>query len=239
VSYATHSFDAVRLLRDGVTIATGRAAIEEAARQLLGGAVVAIPTDTVYGLAAAIDSPSALAAIFAIKGRERAQTLPVLVTDPAAASLLLRPTSLERGTASDRLLALADRFWPGGLTVALPARPDLPADVVAADGTVGVRVPDHDVARALLRLAGGALAVTSANRSGQPPLIDAAAVQRELGEKGLLWVLDGGPSGLVIASTVIGQANGKLVIHREGAIAGDILGQCWAALNAAAGQRPG
>ena len=222
-----HSFDSVRLLFDGDVVVIGPDAIREAAAQLRRGEVVAIPTDTVYGLAAAIDSPSALATIFSIKGRERAQTLPVLVMDPDAASQLLRSASPETGTASDRLLALADRFWPGGLTVALPARPDLPADVVATDGTVGLRVPDHDVAGALLRNLGGALAVTSANRSGRPPLIDAAAVQRELGERGLRWVLDGGPSGGAIASTVIGHANGELVIHREGAIAADEIMRRW------------
>ena len=222
-----HSFGSVRLQFDGDVVASGSNAIREAATQLRRGEVVAIPTDTVYGLAAAIDSPSALAHIFAIKGRERAQTLPVLVADRDAAKLLLRSASPETGTASDRLLALADRFWPGGLTVALPARPDLPADVVAADGTVGIRVPDHDVTGALLRHLGGALAVTSANRSGRPPLIDAASVQSELGEKGLRWVLDGGPSGLAIASTVIGHANGQLVIHRAGAIAADELLRRW------------
>ncbi len=229
---------AVRLLRDGIEIAVGQDAIEEAARRLLGGEVVATPTDTVYGLAAAIERPAALARVFVIKGRDRSQTLPVLVPDMSAAEALLELNREQPRSASARLLALADHFWPGGLTVALPARSDLPAEVVAADETVGVRVPDNDVTRTLLRLAGGALAVTSANRSGQPPLIDADAVHLELGSAGLRWVLDGGPAGLAVASTVIGQTNGNLVIHRDGAIAGHRLRQHWADIPAEADRRP-
>ena len=219
--------NSVRLLRDGGQFAVGQEAIAEADRLLQAGEVVAIPTDTVYGVAAALTSEIAMRAIFRIKGRERTQTLPVLIPDMAAAGLLLGEDRSEDTPGRNRLLMLAERFWPGGLTVALPARPGLPAEVVAADGTVGLRVPDYAVTRTLLRLAGKSLAVTSANRSGAAPLSDAASVVRELGSSGLRWVLDAGPSGLAVASTVIGQSGTDLVIHRHGAVSERDLRRAW------------
>ncbi len=224
--------DAVRLLHDGDQVAAGREAIAEAARLLRAGEVVAIPTDTVYGLAAALTSAAALAGIFRIKGRERTQTLPVLVPDRTAAEQVIRWDRGGYGAETERLLMLAERFWPGGLTVALPGRPGLPAEVVAADGTVGLRVPDDVVARALLRLTSGALAVTSANRSGAAPLTDAGSVARDLAPAGLRWELDAGPSGLAVASTVIGQSGDDLVIHRHGAIAEHDLRRAWSEITA-------
>lgn len=221
----------IRLLRDGIAIASGERAIAEAASLLRTGEVVAIPTDTVYGLAAALDSGSALKTIFTIKGRDTAKTLPVLVPDSLVARCLLREgDGQDRGTA--RLLVLADQFWPGGLTVALPARSDLPPEVVAADGTVGIRVPDNVITQALLSRTGGVLAVTSANRSGADPLTDADAVVRELGPGGVGWVLDGGPAGVAVVSTVIGQVDGRLVIVRAGAIAERDLQRRWVAIPA-------
>ncbi len=219
--------DSARLLHDGAPIATGEQAITETASLLRAGEVVAIPTDTVYGLAAALDSASALQAIFRIKGRDRAQTLPVLASDGVAARLLVRKGT-DMDWAVDQLLSLADRFWPGGLTVALSARSSLPPVVVATDGTVGIRVPDNVVARTLLGRTHGALAVTSANRSGAAPLTDATSVVRDLSSSGLHWVLDGGPAGLAIASTVVGRAGDELIVFRHGAIPEPDLQSVWA-----------
>lgn len=224
---AETAIQSTRLLRHGEPAFTGEAAVIEAARLLATGEVVAVPTDTVYGLAADLTSDAALSEIFRIKGRARTQTLPILVHDRAAAGQLIRHDGGVNARDAERLLILAERFWPGGLTVALPARPDLPPAVVADDVTVGLRVPDNEVTRVLLRLTGGAMAVTSANRSGEAPLTDASSVARELGSAGLRWVLDGGPSGLAVPSTVIGQIDGDLVIHRLGAIPERDLRRVW------------
>ena len=226
----------VRLLRDGSPVASADGAIAEAARLLRSGEVVAIPTDTVYGLAAALDAPDALTAIYRIKGRARDQPLPVLMDDATTVDRLVADAAgRSPGRPVDWLLRLANDHWPGALTVAVPARPGLAPAVVAGDGTVGLRVPDHQVARRVIRLAGGALAVTSANRSGQPPATDAGSISAHFGEPGTgpVWVLDAGPATGGRASTVIGSSGDALVIHRAGAVDPGDLRRSWAALQRA------
>lgn len=224
----------VGLLHDGALVATGDQAIAEAARLLRTGEVVAIPTDTVYGLAAGLDAPGALNEIFRIKGRARDQTLPVLIDDIAMVGrLMANGATVSR--AVDRLLSLAIQHWPGGLTVAVPAGPGLAGTaVVASDGTIGLRIPDHRVAQAVIQLAGGALAVTSANRSGQPAGSDPETVLAQLGPGcvGLRWVLAGGPATGGGASTVIGNRGEHLVVHRAGAVDPDTLHRTWDLLRA-------
>lgn len=188
-------------------------AVARVAAALRSGQVAAIPTDTVYGLAAALDRPHAIARLFGLKSRPREKAIPVLLADAA---------ELEKIAAAVPLgaRALIDRFWPGALTVVVPALPALPDEVTsdaAGVRTVAVRVPDHQVARDVLAAVGGALAVTSANRSGEPPALDAQAVLR-LGDAAPDVVLDGGPAPLRHASTVVLAIGAEIVVLREDAI---------------------
>jgi L-threonylcarbamoyladenylate synthase len=185
-----------------------------AARALSGGQVIAIPTDTVYGLAAAIDRPDAIERLYTIKGRPAEKAIPVLIADPADVHTLttrLSPTA-ER---------LARTFWPGALTLVLPALPGLPSGVTSLtrDGTrtVAVRAPDNLVARAIIAAAGGALAVTSANRSGAAPALEAREV-RGLGLPQPLFVVDGGRAPGGMPSTIVAATAERLEVLREGAI---------------------
>lgn len=190
------------------------ATVADAAAALRSGMVVAIPTDTVYGLAAALDRPDAIARLYRLKNRPHEKAIPVLLADTAALDQVAAHVPRQA-----RLLI--ERYWPGALTVVIPARPGLPDAItsVAADGTrtVAVRIPDHPVARAMLAAAGGALAVTSANHSGEPPALDAQAVMR-LGDAAPDIVVDSGPAPLREPSTVVLTMGGETSILREGAI---------------------
>lgn len=216
----------VALLDAGIPVAAGAAAIGLAVDLLTAGEVVAIPTDTVYGLAASLGHPDSLDRIYQIKGRSASKSLPVLIASAT------RLDVVSRADASHPLVRLAVLFWPGGLTVALPARPFVPAQVIAPDGTVGVRQPDDPVALDILQGAGGALAVTSANRSGEPEATTAADIVSRVGasDGGVRWVIDAGPRTLSSPSTVAGLRDGELVIHREGGIASSSLRSAWQGL---------
>jgi L-threonylcarbamoyladenylate synthase len=188
--------------------------VARAAFALRTGQVVAIPTDTVYGLAAAIDQPDAIDRLYAIKGRPDEKAIPVLISDPKHVR-----------TLSPRLPATAARlawsFWPGALTLVVPALPDLPRGVtdVTGDGvrTVAIRVPDSALARAIIEAAGGALAVTSANRSGAAPAVEAREVDGfELSPA--LLVIDGGRAPGGVPSTIVLATSEQPEILREGAI---------------------
>ncbi|MDF3015875.1 MAG: Sua5/YciO/YrdC/YwlC family protein, partial [Thermomicrobiales bacterium] len=147
--------------------------VARAARALRAGQVIAIPTDTVYGLAAAVDRPEAIERFYAIKGRPEEKAIPVLISNPENLARLSPHFSAMAAR-------LARSFWPGALTLVLPALPDLPRRVtdVTGDGlkTVAIRMPDNALARAIIAAAGGALAVTSANRSGAAPAVEAREV---------------------------------------------------------------
>ena len=195
---------------DGTSGADARAvdarAVDVAARALAAGQVVALPTDTVYGLAVDPFRAGATDRLFALKGRPREVHLPVLVADEEQA--------LELTTAvpevARRLMA---SFWPGALTLVLPRRPDLVADLGGDHTTVGVRCPAHPVPTAVCRLA-GPLATTSANRHGEPPLPTATDVVAAFGE-GVSLVLDGGTcSGL--PSTVVDCTGHQPELLRRG-----------------------
>ena len=151
-----------------VVPARGAAGVAAAAAVLAAGGVIALPTDTVYGLAARVDRPRALAGIFVAKGRPGDLALPVLVGRwrqvHAVAAEWPRTASM-----------LAARFWPGPLTVVVPSRPEI-GTLLGGDGTtVGIRRPAHRFVRSLCAAA-GPLAVTSANRHGQPPCTSAEEV---------------------------------------------------------------
>jgi L-threonylcarbamoyladenylate synthase len=194
-------------------------ALERAVSAIQHGGVIAFPTDTVYGLGASLAHPPALKRIFDIKGRERSRTLPVLLASPGDLSRV--------SPAPDpQVLALARHFWPGPLTIAVPALDWLPEDVVANDGTVGVRVPDHSVALTIAHRCGGAIAATSANISGRPPACRAEDIDPDLAEQ-LDIVLDGGLAPCGLASTVI-RREGATIFHiREGAVPARVIQSVW------------
>jgi L-threonylcarbamoyladenylate synthase len=159
-------------------------AVERAGRALASGHVVALPTDTVYGLAVDPFDPAAAERVFSVKRRPHHVELPVLIADEDQVAALASAVP-----AAARLLMA--RFWPGALTIVLPRRAGLGAHLGAGRATVGVRRPAHPVPLALCR-ALGPLAATSANLHGQPPLTTAGAVAAAFGGRVAL-VLDGGP----------------------------------------------
>jgi len=194
-------------------------ALEQAISAIQHGGVIAFPTDTVYGIGASLAHPLALSRIFDIKGRDRARTLPVLLSSPADVSIVTPSVDAE-------MLALARHFWPGPLTIAVPAIDSLPEEVVADDGTVGVRVPNHSVALTLAYRCGGAIAATSANLSGQPPACRAEEIDTSLAEM-LDIVLDGGLAPCGLASTVIRREGATIVCIRDGAIPAETIETVW------------
>jgi L-threonylcarbamoyladenylate synthase len=176
--------------------------LAEAADRLRRGLLVALPTETVYGLGANALDPAAVARIFAAKGRPSTNPLIVHVPDAAAA----------RGLASDwppAADALAAAFWPGPLTLVVEKAPAIPDIVTAGGPTVGLRVPDHPVALELLRLAGVPVAAPSANRSEEVSPTTAQHVADSLGPwTDDLLILDGGPCRVGIESTVVDMTDG-------------------------------
>nr|WP_100423755.1 L-threonylcarbamoyladenylate synthase [Sediminihabitans luteus] len=188
--------------------------IDEAVNAVSRGALVVLPTDTVYGIGAnAFDAP-AVAALLAAKGRGRQMPPPVLVAD-------LRTLDGLATDVPDDARALAERFWPGGLTIICTAQPSLAWDLGDTHGTVALRMPDHPAALALLRRT-GPLAVSSANRTGNPAALDAADACEQLGESVAVY-LDGGTAPGGVASTIVDATGGRLRVVRQGAITLDQL----------------
>ncbi len=184
---------------------------------LLAGGTAIYPTDTLYGLGVDPRSPAGLSRLLAVKGRESAKPIPLLLDEPGRAASY----AAEVGAAAGRLM---ERFWPGALTIVFPALPSVSPAITGGGGTVGLRVPDHPVARALARALGGAVTGTSANRAGNPGAWrDAEEIVREFtGE--VDWVLWDGPSQgaagrpAPVASTVVRVEGGRAILIREGAI---------------------
>jgi L-threonylcarbamoyladenylate synthase len=181
--------------------------IGRAAQLLREGAVVAFPTDTVYGVGVAASRPDRLEALFALKQRPLDRRIPMLVAGLDQA--------VDHGaTVDERAWALASRFWPGALTIVLPF----------GDGTQGFRAPDHPVALALIAAAGPILA-TSANISDQPDTLgaDEVLIAFATQQDELPAVVDGGPVPGGVASTVIDLSVTPASILREGPIGQDDL----------------
>ena len=168
--------------------------VDSAAAALRSGLLVGMPTETVYGLAADALDAQAVLRVFAAKGRPSFDPLIVHVADVEEAWAVAEP--------SPRARRLAERFWPGPLTLVLPRRACVPDVVTSGLVTVGVRCPDHDLARALIRAAGRPLAAPSANRFGRISPTTAAHVTEQLGSE-IAGVLDGGPCRVGVESTVL------------------------------------
>jgi len=185
---------------------------ERVVEQLHRGEVVAIPTDTVYGLAARADDDNAIAQLAELKGRDPRQPIAVLFDQVD----VIR-TKIESADAFDRV----SRFWPGALTIIVEARPGAFAPALTPNGAIGIRQPDDILAREVIRRCGGVLAVTSANRHGESPASSAEATAAIFGEE--LLILDGGPRGEV-ASTVIDLTVEPPRVLREGPVTAAQLG---------------
>lgn len=186
--------------------------LAQAVQALAEGAIVAVPTETVYGLAARADSVGAVAAIYRAKGRPDFNPLIVHVADLAAAASLVE--------LDGRARALAAAFWPGPLTMVLPRRADAPvaAAVTAGLPTLAIRCPAHPVMQAILRQSGLALAAPSANRSGGVSPTTAGHVAASLGDRVPL-VVDGGACAAGIESTIVAlRADGGWQVLRPGPI---------------------
>ena len=186
-------------------------AISRALLVLRSGGLVAFPTDTVYGVGALAFNTAAVGSIYAAKDRPAEKSIPVLIADPAD----LAKVTLEVSEAAARL---AGRFWPGALTLVVIKHPDLP-ETVSTTPTVGVRVPDHLVARELLRAA-GPMAVTSANLSGQPSPSTTQEVFAQLGGR-IALIIDGGKTPGGVPSTVVDCVKAEPQILREGPVSSD------------------
>jgi L-threonylcarbamoyladenylate synthase len=183
----------------------------EAARRLLKGEVIIFPTETVYGLGANALDDRAVARIFAIKQRPHFNPLIVHARNWADAAALV---DFNPGAE-----ALAQHFWPGGLTLVLPRRSNSGISLLASAGldSIAVRVPAHPVARALLRTAGVPIAAPSANRAGRVSPTNAQACAQELNSR-ISLILDAGNCTVGIESTIIGFAQEQPVLLRPGAI---------------------
>lgn len=168
--------------------------LRQARQAIARGELVVLPTDTVYGVGADAFSPAAVQRLLNAKGRGRNQPPPVLVGSVQAMTALVSeiPEAVHR---------LIDAFWPGGLTIVLPAQPSLMWDLGDTHGTVAVRMPDHDVARELL-IETGPLAVSSANLTGKPAALEADEAVDMLGEKISVY-LDAGHSTVGLSSTIV------------------------------------
>ena len=182
--------------------------LARAAELLRAGEVVAFPTDTVYGVAVAASRPDRLDALFALKQRPLDRRIPMLLADLAGAEAA-------GGVVDDRARALADRFWPGALTLVLPT----------AEGTQAFRTPDHPLALGLIAVA-GPLFATSANISDQPDTLgaDEVLIAFAKDQDGLAAVLDGGAVPGGVASTVVDLSVSPARVLREGPIPAEELG---------------
>ena len=198
-----------------------RLTVEDALASLRAGGVVVFPTETAYGLGCRAFDEAAVGRVVAAKQRPVGKPLPVLL--PSVASLRARQVE-------SPLLLLAEAFWPGALTLVVPAFPELPAAVTAGTGMVGVRMSAHPVAAALVRGLGEPLVATSANRSGEP-----AAQAPEACDAAGLRGVDGLVCGGEVAgtaSTVVGLVDGDLKLFREGPVSEAELRAVWDALRA-------
>jgi L-threonylcarbamoyladenylate synthase len=192
------------------TVPDDSAGRAEASAVLRSGGVVAIPTDTVYGIAVGLETPDGIERLFRIKRRPPDRGIMLLLDAASQAGSI--------GVMGPAASALADACWPGGLTVVVPQRAGvtLPAVLTGGTPTIGLRVPDHDAPRALAA-AVGPLPTTSANVSGLPEAGDAAEILAQLGD-GIDLILDGGRARGGLPSTVIDCTGERPIVLRDGAI---------------------
>jgi len=195
-----------------------RDAIQEAGKWIRNGGIVAIPTDTLYGLATDPFSAAAVARLFAVKGRASERAVPLIAADGAQAAEYL-------GRLTPTGQKLADKFWPGPLTLLVAAPRVLAQDVTGGTGKVGVRVPADAVARAICAEAGRPITATSANVSGEAATADPDQVERTLGHR-IDLLIDTGRTRGGAPSTIVDVTGAAPVLVRAGALSWDEI-QAW------------
>jgi L-threonylcarbamoyladenylate synthase len=191
-------------------VAAVQDSIDRAAQALRAGKVVAFPTDTVYGIGAHGFQADAVTQLYDVKQRPHSKPIALLVSTPADLERVAR-------VLPDTAQQLAERFWPGALTLIVPRSPDLPSVLTAGGDTVAVRMPDHPVALAVIAGAGAPVAATSANRSGGPDPITAEDVVRSLGG-GVELVVDAGACPCGVPSTVLDTTTDPPTVRRLGPV---------------------
>jgi L-threonylcarbamoyladenylate synthase len=202
-----------------------RDALQEAAKWIRNGGLVALPTDTLYGLAADPFRADAVARIFTVKGRDAGRGIPLIAADreQIANHLGVLPPIGER---------LADRFWPGPLTMLILAPRALAPAVTGGTGRVGVRVPAHDIARAICQGVSRPITATSANRSGEPAAATADQVERSLGDD-VDVLIDAGAAPGGQPSTIVDVTGAAPLLVRAGAVSWDRIQACLSAVDRA------
>lgn len=195
-----------------------RDAIEEAVTWIRNGGLVAVPTDTLYGLAADPFNRAAMSRVFDVKGRDATRAVPLIAADVAQVEAHIgRLTPIAR--------RLAERFWPGPLTLVVAAPRALAVEVTAGLGTVAVRVPANEIARAICAGCDRPITATSANVSGDAATADPDVVERTLGDR-LDMLLDAGPTPGGDPSTIVDATQTEPRLIRGGAIAWEAI-QAW------------
>jgi tRNA threonylcarbamoyl adenosine modification protein (Sua5/YciO/YrdC/YwlC family) len=192
-----------------------------AAEQIKAGHVLGMPTDTFYGLAADPFNLRAVERVYEIKSRSRHKPLSLLIESEEQAEMLAREPM------PDEFFELARKFWPGPLTIIVPAASRLPLKVTANTGNVALRIPSANIPLAVIRAAGVPITATSANLSGASECTTATAVRDQLQDR-IGIIVDGGASPRVVASTIVDLSEGGWRVLREGAVPrqeiADVLG---------------
>ena len=202
-----------------MAVTSGVTEITDAVLSLKAGGVVLFPTDTLYGLGGDVFSVPASQRIFAIKGRPLHLALPVLVYhwDQVEQVAHNVPEAARR---------LAQRFWPGPLTLVLPKAPKVPDLVTGGKGTVAVRMPDHPIPLALAEMLGAPVTGTSANRSGEADPVSLAAAEAQL-DGDVDYIIHSGPVPGGVSSTIVDLTTGSPLLLRQGALPfQNVLAEC-------------
>ena len=194
----------------------------EAAQCLKSGGIVAIPTDTVYGLGADPFNASAVQRLYTLKGRPDGKPIPLVLSSVDDVHRVAQ-------NLSDYFFHLTDRFWPGGLTIIVEAKDLLPV-LTAGGNTVGVRIPDNPLLLKILQAFGGPAAITSANLSGEPPATSAQEIGEELASR-IDIIVDGGKTPGPVPSTVYDISVSPPLVRRHGVISEETLAKELACYN--------
>ena len=193
-----------------------------AAQCLKSGGIVAVPTDTVYGLGADPFNASAVQRLYTLKGRPDGKPIPLVLSSVEDVHRVAQ-------NLPDYFFHLTDRFWPGGLTIIVEAKNLLPV-LTAGGNTVGVRIPNNPLLLEILRVFGGPSAITSANLSGEPPATSAQEIGEELASR-IDVIVDGGKTSGPIPSTVYDISVSPPLIRRHGVISEETLAKEFACYN--------
>lgn len=195
--------------------------LERAVAVLAGGGCIVYPTETFYALGAVVGSAKALERVNAIKGRPRSKPLPVIIGEPGQLGMVMSPEA--RGWEGyETALGLMERFWPGSLSIIVPAREELPPQIKDSRGFVSVRLSPHPMARELCLKVGSPLAATSANVSGEPAVNDLEYLSAAVC-LGADYVFPGdpAPAGGMPSTLLLPQAGREAVLYRAGAVAAE------------------